>query len=112
MTDPRLTTAIETTNQLIHHLASRPSMYVKEEDHYYAIENMINQHLFIWSALQGHEGVDWRLQRKYLLEQYPGVPGSVRCVATGVQHNGLDFTEEMLKFIAWYQGIVLDHVSA
>lgn len=101
--EDRLQETLQSIDEQIMQIARRPLMYVGGEEHLHAAEVMVRLLLHIWDNAMGYEGIDRGVERKYLHERYPEVPGPVRSVATGCKRNELDFTTELLRYVAWYK---------
>jgi len=103
MASQRLKETLESIDVQIMQIAQRPLMYVGGEEHLHAAEVMVRILLHIRDCAMGNEGVSRDDQRHYMYERYPKVPGPIRCVATGSKEVGLDFSQELLRYIAWHK---------
>jgi len=80
-------------------------MYVGGDEHLHAAEVMIRVLLHIRDGATERGPVDRSVERSWLFEKYPDVPGPVRSVTTGARRHNLDFTKEILDYVAWYNAL-------
>lgn len=103
--EERLRNTVESIDDTIQHIATRPGMYVGGDEHLHTAEVMVRVLLHVRDEATGRVQVDRSVERSWLFEKYPDVPGPVRSVTTGARRHNLDFTKEILDYVAWYNAL-------